>query len=145
MHERVLRGRVGEGHDRGQGLDVHEHVLGCVGRGRGGLGDHHGYRLAGEAHDVAGQHRSAHPLLDHGDRGKVGQVEVGCGEHPEHAGLGPCLVRVHVQDATVGHGGTHEAGSGLALEAQVGHIAATLGEHPLVLGAKDAVAQDAHA
>ena len=144
MDQRVAGCGVGQSHHRGLRIDVDEDMLGCVGGRAGRLGHHRRHRLADEADGVAGQHRPGHPLVDHWDRLQIGQVQVGRGEHPEHAGLLPGIGCVHAGEAPLGHGGAHEAGADRTVETQVGHVAGSFGEHPGILGAQHPVAQHAH-
>ena len=144
VDQRAIGGGVGQRHHRLLGLYVHDYQFGRVGRGRGGVGHHHRYRLAYEPDAVAGQQRSAHQLVDDRDGRQVGQFEVGCGEHAEHAGLGAGIGGVHADQTPASHGGSNEAHAGCSVEAQVGHVAGPAREHPRVLGAQHPIAQHAH-
>ena len=75
--------RVGE---RGEGVEVDHHQLGGVDRGGAGLGHDGGDGLADEPHGAGGEQGPGHLLVDHDDRHQLRQVEVGGGDHGEHAG-----------------------------------------------------------
>ena len=105
------------------------------------VGEHHGDRLADEAHAVGGQQRPPQRLLTR-ERTLFGEVEVGRGPDRVH----PVALRrgrgVHGADEAVGHVGPDEHRVQRAVDLEVGHEPGAAGEQAGVLRAQDRMAQD---
>ena len=126
-------------------IDVDDHEFGGVDGCRARLGHDDGDGLTHEAHAITGQRRTGHPLVEHHRCGKVGQVDVGGGEHGHHARLGGRLARVDPGDLAMGDRGTHVDDVERAVDGQIVDVGAAGGEQGGVLPAHDFVSEDAHA
>ena len=142
VHERGAVGeRGGVGDDRIELLVLDDGGLQPVLGGVRVAGDHDRDRLPDEADLVVGEHRhrGGHELVGRAveQRGDVAEAEVGGGERGDDARHFPHVVEVDRDDPPVRHRAAHELGVQHPGQGDVVDEAATAGEQPRVLPARD--------
>ena len=137
VHQRAARGqRRGRVHDRLIRFDVDADQLGGVLGQVPRLGHHDDDRLADEPDVAVGQHPPRGAV--HRSPGDLAgpSVDVGRGQHRDHARRPPRLADVQAGDPAPGHRGAHERGVHQARLLQVVDVPPVPGDHPLILQAR---------
>ena len=141
VHPRAALGqRRGRVHHRVLRLDVHADQLGGILGQVPRLGHHHDDRLTDVPHVPVGQHppgsRVGAPAGQHRPGLVRPRIDLGRGQHRDHARRPAGLADVQAGDPAPGHGAAHERGMHHPRLLQVIDVPPVPGDHPLVLGAR---------